>query len=58
VDKTKLLKGIYTAGAVVLAGVIALKLVPASLDMEAHGALVYLLLHSWLPSAKTGAPQG
>jgi hypothetical protein len=57
-DKTKLLKGLYTGAAVVLGGLMYLHLVPDTLTQFSGGTMVYLVLHSFLPSAKTGAPQG
>lgn len=52
------LKLLYTAGAVVLGGLLSAGVVPPALQGTAQGALVYLVMHSYLPSAKTGAPQG
>jgi zinc transporter ZupT len=57
-DKTQLLKWVYTGGAVILGGLMYLHLVPDTLTQFSGGTMVYLVLHSFLPSAKTGALQG
>jgi zinc transporter ZupT len=57
-SRTNVLKTLYTAGAIVLAGLIGLHVLPKGFEVEAAGAMTYLVMHSWLPSAKTGAPQG
>jgi hypothetical protein len=57
-QKTTLLKTLYTGGAVVLGGLLALHVIPESLSVAVTPVMAYLVLHSFLPSAKTGSPQG
>lgn len=54
----KYLKVLYTGAAIVLGGMSALHVFPQSMDTLFAPAITYLVLHSYLPSAKTGSPQG
>lgn len=56
--QTTALKVMYTGAAVVLGGMLAVHVIPASLSVFADSAMAYLVLHSFLPSAKSGSPQG
>jgi hypothetical protein len=51
--KPKQLKAVYTIAALLLGGAVSLHLVPPALEPSAEMALTYLLMHSFLPSAKT-----
>lgn len=56
--QANVLKAIYTVGAVIVAGVLSLHLVPDQYAGYAQGLVAYLLAHSALPSAKSGKPAG
>lgn len=56
--KENLLKTVYTLGALLLGGALSLGVVPPQAHDSAGMAMTYLLMHSWLPSAKKPGQQG
>jgi hypothetical protein len=52
------LKVLYTVAALLELGLLATNVVPDSLKPFLSGSSVYLLQHSFLPSAKVGSPKG
>lgn len=57
-NQTLVLKILYTGAAVVLGGLTAVHVIPEALQPFTASAMTYLVLHSFLKSAKSGAPQG
>lgn len=52
------LKTLYTLGALLLGGGLFTGLIPENMHAQADVCMTYLLMHSWLPSAKKPGQQG